>query len=125
MRARQLAMWMGLCGVLGTCALAQAQSFGTVPTQYFHVEASVGPVNGASKAFCGYLYNDRHVPARNVRIRVTGLDTTRSAISSGDRDIVGDIPASGRAYFCVQVAAEANTYGFAVLSADWGFGGGQ
>ena len=52
---------------------------------------------------------------------VDGVDATQSVISSRDHPIVGDIPASGRAYFCVSVAADAKGYKFAVLSADWGF----
>ena len=125
MRTRRLAIAIGLWGVLGTWAVVHAQNFGSLPNNYFHVDASIGPVNGSLKAFCGYLYNDRHIAARDVRIEVMGLDATRSVLSSRARSIFGDIGPSGRAYFCVPVAAEAKAFGFAVLSADWRFSDGQ
>ena len=121
MRARRLAIGIVLWGVLAASAPAHAQRFERVPNNYFRVEASLGPVNGPWNTLCGYLYNNRLVAARNVWIQVTGLDATQSVISSRNHPIVGDIPASGRAYFCVSVAADAKGYKFAVLSADWGF----
>jgi hypothetical protein len=122
MRARRLAIVAVSWAVLAACAPAYAQNFGSIPNNYFRLEASIGPTKDT---FCGYLYNNRHVAARNVRLRVTGLDATHAVLSSRDHYVVGAIPASGRAYFCVSVAAEAKGYGFAVLSAEWEFSDGQ
>ena len=117
-------MVAGLWGVLSTAGLANAQKFDSAPDRDFRLEAEIERMNGSWNAMCGYLYNNRHLAARNVRIQITSFDTSHAVLSRRDRYLVGGIPASGRAYFCVPVAAAATAYGFAVYTTDWGFSDG-
>jgi len=124
MWANRLAVVAGLWGVLSTAELADAQKFDSAPDRDFRLEAEIERMNGSWIAMCGYLYNNRHLAARNLRIQVTGFDASRAVLSTHDLYLVGGIPASGRAYFCVPVVPAATAYGFAVLTADWGFSDG-
>lgn len=117
----RLAVAAGIWGVLGATAPVDAGSIDSEPNSDFRVEAEVGRLDKSWNTLCGSFYNSRHVAARNVQIRITGLDASRAVISAHDHYLSGDIPSSGRAYHCVPVAAGAKAYRLVVLNAEWGF----
>ena len=119
----RLAVAAGIRGVFAATPQVNAQSMDSAPNGDFRVEAEVGRLDESWNTVCGSFYNSRHVAARNVQIRITGFDASHTVISTRDHYLVGDIPASGRAYHCVMVAVGAKAYGVTVLSAEWGSDG--
>jgi hypothetical protein len=120
----RLAVAAGIWSVLGATAQVNAQSFDSGPKSDFRVDAEVGRLDKSWNTLCGSFYNGRPFAARNVQIRITGFDASRTVISTHDHYLDGDIPASGRAYHCVLVPVGAKTYGVKVMNAEWGFSDG-
>ena len=58
----------------------------------------------------GYVYNALPWRITNVRLQVDSLDANGTLIASDSGWVVGDVPAGGRSYFYVPVAAPAATY---------------
>ena len=58
----------------------------------------------------GYVSNALPWRITNVRLQVDSLDLNGSLIASASGWVVGDVPAHGRGYFYVRVAAPAATY---------------
>lgn len=53
------------------------------------------------RAVCGDVRNVGQVSARGVAIRVLGWGSASQVISTRDHYILADVPAGGRAVFCV------------------------
>lgn len=73
------------------------------------------------RAVCGDVRNVGQVSARGVAIRVLGLGSASQVISAREHYILADVPAGGRAVFCVSMPAGATSYDVIVLHADWSF----
>ena len=58
----------------------------------------------------GYVYNALPWRITNVRLQVDSVDANGTLIASASGWVVGDVPAGGRGYFYVPVAAPAATY---------------
>jgi hypothetical protein len=58
----------------------------------------------------GYVYNALPWRITNVRLLVDSLDANGTLIASVSGWVLGDVPAGGRGYFYVPVAAPAATY---------------
>jgi hypothetical protein len=58
----------------------------------------------------GYVYNALPWRITNVRLRVDSVDVNGTLIASASGWVLGDVPAGGRGYFYVPVAAPGVTY---------------
>jgi hypothetical protein len=110
--------------IIGLRAEANTATVDTLADAGFRFDASVAPMRDGWNMLCGYAYNDRHVPAHNVRVEITGLDEANRTVTRREAYIVGDVPAAGRSYFCIPVIAAAARYQMRILTVDWGFSGG-
>ncbi len=122
MVAKPLTVAVAICLIVGV-SVASAQNFGRPIGTDFRLEWMVQGVSGPWQGVCGYIYNDRPVTARNVRVQIEGVDEGGRIASTRYGSIVGDVQALGRSYFCFPVAGDAPTYRIAVFSADWDSGG--
>ena len=120
----RLAVAARIWSVLGATAHVNAQSMDRAAKSDFRVEAEVGRLDKSWNTVCGSFYNGQPVAARNVQIRITGFDASRTVISTHDHYLDGDIPASARAYHCVMVPVGARAYGVTVINAEWGLSDG-
>jgi hypothetical protein len=84
----------------------------------FRADAGPDFLGRRGPAITGWLYNDRHVPITNVRVRVDVLDGGGQLIGSGEGWVYGGVPAFGRAYFFVPVPRYGAAYRVAVVSFD-------
>jgi hypothetical protein len=121
MRTKLFARLLGMGLILGVGAVASAQEPGAGSNGSLRVAWTDGPMGDGWRAICGSVYNDRGVPARNVRIEVQGLGETGQLISRRERYLTADVPAASRSVFCLPMAAGAAAYRVTVLGADWGF----
>jgi hypothetical protein len=121
MRAHLLPKLVGIWLILDASAVACAQSASAPSQENLRLSWTDDPMRGGWRAVCGDVRNVRHVPARNVAIRVEGLDSAGQVVSTRDRDVMAGVPAGSRAVFCVPMPAGATSYNVTVLHADWGF----
>jgi len=78
---------------------------------------------GAGAVISGYVYNDGGTTATQVMVLAEGLDGGGQRVSSTTGNVMGTVPAFGRAYFELRVPAAAG-YRVSIQSADWIKGGG-
>ena len=74
--------------------------------------------NHRGPAVEGYLYNGLRWRIGNVRVRVESLDPTGQVSGEAYGWALGDVPAGGRTYFVVPIAARGATYHATVDSFD-------
>ena len=121
MDAKLLTKWfaIGVVLMLGRVSAAEAVSTASVDT--LRVSWSDGVMAEGWRAVCGDVRNVGQLSARGVAIRVLGLGSASQVISTRDHYILADVPAGGRAVFCVSMPAGATSYDVMVLRADWRF----
>jgi len=68
-------------------------------------------------AVCGEVFNDGAQPAHHVRLLVEQLDGRGRVISRREMEVLGELPAAGRSYFCVPEAG-ASDYRLTIVGAD-------
>jgi hypothetical protein len=78
---------------------------------------------GSGAVVSGYVYNKGGWTAVQVTVLAEGLDGSGQRVSSTIGNVMGTVPAFGRAYFEMRVPRAA-AYRVGVLSADWIKGGG-
>ena len=126
MRVRMLIAVMASIGPLvGGGIAAVAQETGSAQAPHLRVEWELEKGRGGYRNFCGRVYNDRGVPARRVVILFEGFDGGDQPVARRFGEVIGDVPASGYAIFCLQVPAKGTTYRVTVPAVDWGFSSGQ
>ena len=67
------------------------------------------------RAVCGDVRNVGQLSVRGVAIRVLGLGSASQVISTKDPYVLADVPAGGRAVFCVSMPAGSTSYNVMVL----------
>lgn len=110
--------------VLGLGGAAAAQTVGASAEDQLRTTWSDSAMSGGWRAVCGDVHNVRHVPARNVAIRVQGLDGAGQIVSTRDRYVTADVPAGSRVVFCVPMPAGATSYAVTIPRAEWATGEG-
>ena len=70
-------------------------------------------------ALCGNVYNERPVPAQHVQLLIERLDASSASESRRALHLITDVPAGGRAIFCLPVAAGSGPYRVSVQAVDW------
>ena len=108
---------IGVVLMLGRVSAVEAVSIASVDN--LRVAWSDGVMAEGWRAVCGDVRNVGQVSARGVAIRVLGLGNASQVISTRDHYILADVPAGGRAVFCVSMPAGATSYDVMVLRADW------
>jgi hypothetical protein len=84
----------------------------------FRADAGPDMLGRRGAAISGWLYNDRHVPVTNVRVRVDVLDSAGQLVGGGEGWVYGNVPAGGRAYFFVPVSRYGAAYRVVVVTYD-------
>ena len=108
---------IGVVLMLGRVSAAEAVS--TASVDNLRVSWSDGVMAEGWRAICGDVRNVGQLSVRGVAIRVLGLGSASPVISTRDHYILADVPAGGRAVFCVSMPAGATSYDVMVLRADW------
>jgi hypothetical protein len=111
--------------VLGAGAIAVGQEMGNEQIGRLRVQWELEAARGAWRNFCGRVYNDREVPARHVVILFEGFDGAGQQVSRRFGEVIGDVPASGYAIFCLMVPAKGTAYRVTVPAVEWGLSTGQ
>jgi hypothetical protein len=111
--------------VLGAGTIAAGQEMGNEQIGRLRVQWELEAGRGAWRNFCGRVYNDREVPARHVVILFEGFDGAGQQVSRRFGEVIGDVPASGYAIFCLMVPAKGTTYRVTVPAVEWGLSTGQ
>lgn len=78
---------------------------------------------GSGAVIGGYVYNSGGTAAVQVMVLAEGLDGGGQRVSSTFGNVMGTVPAFGRAYFEMRVPS-AVSYRVSIQSADWIRGGG-
>lgn len=78
------------------------------------------PVSGL-QTVCGRVFNDGPVDARQVRVRVEGLDERGAVTGRRDGD-VGQVWSRSIGRFCLTMPAGAATYRVTIVGAEWAAG---
>jgi hypothetical protein len=100
-----------------TFLAAQAEAADpTLAEQLFRVEWVGGASPPGQFRIVGYVYNDYGQDAVNVQLRISELDASGSTVGSVIKPVGDTVPASGRAFFDVQVPGTTPYYEVAVQS---------
>jgi len=83
------------------------------------------PARDGVQAVCGEVLNDGTLAAEHVRLLVEELDGNGRVINSRELEVLGEVPADGRSYFCVPEPVGASTYRLSVTGADSMYTRGQ
>lgn len=86
----------------------------------FRVEWEPQLLGGHDPALKGYVENRTQMRITDVRLRVEALDGSGTVVGQSFGWVFGDVPASGRAYFVVPLAATGAAYRVSVMSYDLG-----
>lgn len=118
------ALWSAcfLTAVAAAPIPGQAQSPGG-PLLRLRWEAD--PARDGIQAVCGEVLNDGTLAAQHVRLLVEELDGNGRVINSRELEVLGEVPADGRSYFCVPEPGGASTYRLSVTGADSMYTRGQ
>lgn len=84
------------------------------------VEWEADPPREGVQAICGAVFNDGALAAEHVRLLVEQLDGAGNVVRRRDLEVLGEVPAGGRSYFCVPESIGAGTYSYRleVIGAD-------
>lgn len=74
------------------------------------VEWEADPPREGVQAICGAVFNDGTLAAEHVRLLVEQLDGAGNVVRRRDLDVLGEVPAGGRSYFCGPESIGAGTY---------------
>jgi hypothetical protein len=83
------------------------------------------PARDGVQAVCGEVLNDGGLAADHVRLLVEELDGNGRVINSRELEVLGEVPADGRSYFCVPEPVGASTFRLSVTGADSMYTRGQ
>ena len=119
MDAKLLTKLFAICVVLMLGRMSAVGAVSTASVDNLRVSWSDGVMAEGWRAVCGDVRNVGQLSARGVAIRVLGLGSASQVISTRDHYILADVPAGGRAVFCVSMPAGATSYDVMVLRADW------
>ncbi len=108
---------IGVVLMLGRVSALEAVSTASVGN--LRVSWSDGVMAEGWRAVCGDVRNVGQVSTRRVAIRVLGLGSASQVTTTRDHYILADVPAGGRAVFCVSMPAGAASYDVMVLHAEW------
>ncbi len=105
------ALWSAcfLVAVAAAPGTGTAQSPGDGPLLRLRWEAD--PARDGVQAVCGEVLNDGTLAAEHVRLLVEELDGNGRVINSRELEVLGEVPADGRSYFCVPEPVGASTRG--------------
>jgi hypothetical protein len=119
------ALWSAcfLTAVAAAPIPGQAQGPGDGPLLRLRWQAD--PARDGVQAVCGEVLNDGTLAAQHVRLLVEELDGNGRVINSRELEVLGEVPADGRSYFCVPEPAGASTYRLSVTGADSMYTRGQ
>src|SRR5260370_13081827 len=92
-----------------------AQSRGDGPLLRLRWEAD--PARDGVQAVCGEVLNDGTLAAEHVRLLVEELDGNGRVINSRELEVLAEVPADGRSYFCVPEPVRAPTHPLSVTRA--------
>jgi hypothetical protein len=114
-----------VAALLGTSPPVRAQGYALPDTErWFRVEWQPGQSAKRGPVVSGYVYELAGRPADSMQLGVDRLDATGAVTGTHIAYVMGMIPAGGRAYFEVPVAA-APGYRVRVVWYRWvGIGGG-
>jgi hypothetical protein len=76
------------------------------------------PPRDGLQAVCGQVLNEGTLAAQHVQLLVEELDANGRVINRRALEVLGEVPADGRSYFCVPEPAGASTYRLTVTGAD-------
>src|SRR6266404_52479 len=95
------ALWSAcfLAAVAAAPGTGAAQSPGDGPLLRLRWQAD--PARDGVAAVCGEVLNDGTLAAEHVRLLVEELDGNGRVINSRELEVLGEVPADGRSYFCV------------------------
>ncbi|SRR6266542_5223704 len=119
--ARTSVAAFGVWLLLSHGAVAYAREAGSPSKRDVRVEWTLEPTKRPLWTLCGTVYNDHHLPARHVELRVEGPDASANSTSRRGLHSVNDVPAGGRAIFCLPVPAGSGPYRIIVVRVDWGY----
>ncbi len=88
----------------------------TLSEQLFRVEWAGGASPSDQFRIVGYVYNDYGEDAVNVQLRISEVDASGRTVGSVIKPVGDTVPASGRAFFDVQVPGTTPYYRVAVES---------
>ena len=110
-----------LCGTYLMAAMAATPFSG-------HAEPVDGPLlnlrweaeapRDGLQAVCGEVRNDGTLAAQHVQLLVEQLDGGGRVLASREFEVLGEVPAAGRSYFCLPEPAGATTYRLKVMRAE-------
>ncbi len=101
----------------------EAQGSGDGPSLSLRWHAD--PAREGIQAVCGEVLNDGTLAAEHVRLLVEELDGTGRVINRRELELLGEVPADGRSYFCVPEPDGAATFRLSVTGADSMYTRGQ
>lgn len=83
-----------------------------------HVRWEAEDARDGLQVVCGEVRNDGTLAAQHVRLLVEQLDADGRVMGSRELEVLGEVPAPGRSYFCVPETAGAAAYRLSVMRAD-------
>lgn len=117
MRARNFAGLVAAAVLVASSAgrpsISVAQPPQAVRVEWEASQTSRGPV------VFGYVYKTYGTAAGRIRLLIEGLDASGQSVIRTTGFVDRPVPALGRTYFEVRVAASTATYRVTVLSVDW------
>ena len=119
------ALWSAcfLAAVAATPGTGAAQ--GPTDGPLLRLRWQADPARDGVQAVCGEVLNDGGLAAQHVHLLVEELDGSGRVINSRELEVLGEVPADGRSYFCVPEPAGASTYRLSVTGADSMYTRGQ
>jgi hypothetical protein len=106
---RMLLLLAMIATTLGTATAARAQTPAASDESPFRFQFEESKSH-RGVAVEGYVYNALPWRITNVRLQLDSIDANGTLIASDSGWVLGDVPAGGRSYFYVPVAAPAATY---------------
>ena len=104
---------------MGLLALGPAWAgAGGVDQDKFRMEWEPRLIGGRAPAVQGYVENHSRLRVGDVRLRIDSLDTAGQVVGESFGWVIGDVPASGRAFFVIRVTVPGATYRVTVESYD-------
>jgi hypothetical protein len=83
-----------------------------------HVRWEADAARDGLQVVCGEVWNDGTLAAQHVRLRVQQLDEGGRVMGTRELEVLGEVPAAGRSYFCVPEPAGAAAYRLSVMRAE-------
>ena len=119
------ALWSAcfLAAVAAAPGTGAAQNPGDGPLLRLQWQAD--PARDGVQAVCGEVLHDGGLAAQHVRLLVEELDGNGRVINSRELEVLGEVPADGRSYFCVPEPVGASTYRLSVTGAESMYTRGQ